>query len=356
MGATGKLLGYNLRMDVFDWGDDVLYTSLNDKGSSELFRGFTNWKFRPFSSLTFNTGIHYKYFYLNGNTALEPRIGLRWEATPRQTITAGFGLHSKTDNVSIYLFRERDDEGNIIQHNRDLDFLRARHYVVGYENRISRDLNLKIEAYYQDLYDVPVSWEDGGSFSILNETTGYLTLDMENKGTAKNYGAEISLEKFFSKNYYFMVTTSLFESKYTGIDRIERNSRFNNNYIVNVVGGKEFPVGRKKNSAILINVRGSYAGGQWYTPIDEEASREDNYTIRYWDKAFSERRPDYTRFDLKVGFRRNKEHTTRVWEIDIQNVTNTLNVTGEYWDSDLQEVVTYTQMGILPVLNYRIEF
>lgn len=179
---------------------------------------------------------------------------------------------------------------------------------------------------------------------------------MDNKGTGTNYGAELSLEKFFSKNYYFLVTSSLFESKYTAIDNVERNTKFNNNYIVNVVGGKEFPVGKQKNSAIGVNLRGTYAGGQWYTPIIIEESREKDYTVRDDVMAYSERRDDYIRFDLKVSFRRNKKKTTRVWELDIQNVTNTLNVTGDYWDSDEDAIVTYTQLGILPTINYRIEF
>ncbi len=355
-GITGKVLGYNLGMDIYDWDHEVLYSSLEDNGSSELFQSFINWKYRPVTSLTFNTGVHFKYLNLNGDYAVEPRLGMRWQMTSRQAVTAGFGMHSKTDNISLYLIRERMEDGSIVQQNRNLDFLRAYHYVIGYENRISRDLNLKIEAYYQDLYDVPVSDEEGSYFSILNASDGYIITKLVNKGTGKNYGLELSLDKYFSKSYYFLITTSLFESKFTAFDNIERNSRFNNNYIFNVVGGKEFPLGRKKNSSINVNIRGSYAGGQWYTPINVEASREHDYTIRYYDRAFAERRPDYMRFDLKVSFRRNKKNTTRTWEIDIQNVTNTLNMTGDYWDSEIDEVVSYDQLGILPVLNYRIEF
>jgi hypothetical protein len=203
---------------------------------------------------------------------------------------------------------------------------------------------------------VPVGTEDDSYFSILNASHGYLNFDLDNKGTGTNYGAELTFEKFFSNNYYFLVTGSLFESKFTAIDGIERNTRYNNNYIANAVGGKEFIVGKKKNSAIGVNLRGIYAGGQWYTPIDIEESREKGYTVRDHNRAYAERYDDYIRFDLKVSFRRNKKKTTRVWELDIQNVTNTLNVTGDYWDSDDDTIVTYTQLGILPTINYRIEF
>ena len=355
-GITGKLLGYDLGMKIYDYDNELLYTSLTDNGTSELFQSFVNWKFKPVTNLTFNTGFHFKYFNLNGDYSMEPRLGMRWQMTSRQAITAGFGMHSKTDNISLYLIRERLEDGTVVQQNKDLDFLRAMHYVIGYENRITRDLNMKIEAYYQDLYNVPVSNEEDNFFSILNASDGYIITKLVNEGSGKNYGIELSIDKYFSKNYYFLVTTSLFESKFTAFNHIERNTRFDNNYIFNVVGGKEFPLGRKKNSAINLNVRGSYAGGQWYTPIDVEASQEHDYTVRDNSRAFQKQYPDYIRFDLKLSYRRNKKNTTRVWEIDIENVTNASNVTGDYWDSDKDEVVIYSQLGILPVLNYRIEF
>ena len=115
-------------------------------------------------------------------------------------------------------------------------------------------------------------------------------------------------------------------------------------------------MGKSKNSAIGINLRGTYAGGQWYTPINVDESREKGYTVRDDARAYANQRDDYIRFDLKVSFRRNKKKTTRVWELDIENVTNTLNVTGDYWDSSEDAIVTYTQLGILPTINYRIEF
>lgn len=355
-GITGKILSYDLTMDAYDRDAESLNRTLDDQGNSELLQGFVNWKYRPVSSLTFNTGVHIKYLNLNENYAFEPRIGGKWQITSRHSISAGYGLHSKTDKISIYLMREPMDDGTLVQNNKDIDFLRAHHYVLGYESRIGRNLNIKVEAYYQDLFDVPVSDAYDSTFSILNASNGYIITDLKNEGTGTNYGLELSVEKFFSNNYYFLITGSLFESKYTDLKNEEHNTKFNNNYITNVVAGKEFPLGRDKNSALAINVRGTYGGGQWYTPINIDQSREKGYTVRQWNNAYTERRDDYLRFDLKISFRRNKKKTTRVWELDIQNVTNTLNVTGDYWNSTDEAVETWTQLGILPVLNYRIEF
>jgi hypothetical protein len=356
IGVSLSELGYNLIMDIYDDDYKVLYNALNDKGGSELIQSYISWKYRPFESLTINTGIHYQYLALNRKKAIEPRIGAHWQITPRQSVSAGFGLHSKTDNISLYLFKDRTADGSLVQNNKDLDFLKAYHYVIAYENRLTPNLNLKVEAYYQDLFNVPVGDTEGSSLSMINATDGYITDKLVNKGKGKNYGLEMSLNKFFARNYYFLVTVSLFESKFTNINGIEMNSRFNNNYIANIVGGKEFPIGKKRNSYINVNIRGTYAGGQYYTPIDVIRSLEKGYEIRDNSKAFSARRDNFIRFDLKVSYRRNKGKTTRVWELDIENVTNNLNVAGDYWNNNEKQIEQYTQLGLLPNINYRIEF
>ncbi|MBN2347996.1 MAG: TonB-dependent receptor [Bacteroidales bacterium] len=356
LGITGKILAYNLVMDDFDWDENVLYRTLDDQGNSTLVQGFVNWKYRPVESLTFNTGMHAKYLDLNGNYAVEPRLGMRWQFTDRQAITAGFGLHSRTDNISLYLLRERLEDGSLAQNNKGLDFLHARHYVAGYEFRVSQNLNFKMEGYYQELYNVPVDKDPNSTYSILNQSDGYIIRDLVNEGTGTTYGAELSLDKYFAQRYYFLITGSVFESKYAPLNGVEYNTRFNNNYIFNVVGGKEFPVGKTKNSSINVNVRGSYAGGQWYTPIDQEESVIKGYTVRDESQTFGKKREDYMRMDLKISFRRNKKKSTRTWELDIQNVSNALNVTGDYWNETEQKIETWTQLGLLPTINYRIEF
>ena len=355
-GVSVSAVSYNLYMDNYDEDLEILYNIIDEDGSSELVEAYANWKFRPVESLTFNSGIHYLYLNLNGNYSIEPRVGMRWQFTGRQAISAGFGMHSKSEVISIYLGKELLDDGTTISHNKDLGFIKSRHYVIGYENRISKNLHVKIESYYQDLYNVPVSDDPEDPFSIVNQSSSYLYEKMVNEGTGENYGIELSLEKFLSKNYYFLFTSSLFNSKYVAQDGRKYDTKYNNNYIFNLTGGKEFPVGKRRINTIGLNVRASYAGGRWYTPIDITESQEKGYTCRDNSQAYSKQREDFMRYDLKLNFRRNKKKTTRVWELDIQNVTNAANIIGDYWDDDDQEVVEYYQLGILPTINYRIEF
>ncbi|MBK9734752.1 MAG: hypothetical protein IPO92_07230 [Saprospiraceae bacterium] len=73
----------------------------------------------------------------------------------------------------------------------------------------------------------------------------------------------MTLEKFFSKSYYGLITASVFQSKYKGSDGIERNTAFNNEYVLNILGGKEWKVG--KNTAITTDFKFTHAGGRYVT-------------------------------------------------------------------------------------------
>lgn len=356
LGGSVYNKNYDLMLDWYDDDKKALENNLDDKGNTELYQSFLAWKYRPIQNLTINSGIHYTYLNLNGNQSVEPRFGLKWQINPRHALSAGYGQHSKMENVSLYLVKVYADDNSYTQPNKNLGFIKADHYVLGYDFRIARNLNLKTETYYQNLSDVPIENDSSSAFSMLNESDGYVFTALTNKGSGRNYGVELSLEKFFSKNYYFLLTTSLYESKFTAMDGVERNSRYNGNSVFNLVGGKEFPMGKNNNSALGVNLRATYAGGQYFSPIDPVLSAEKGYTVRPLEKAFSEKRPDYLRADLKVSFRRNKEQTTRVWELDIQNVTNSQNITGDWWNNNEQKIEEWYQLGFLPNINYRIEF
>jgi len=61
-----------------------------------------------------------------------------------------------------------------------------------------------------------------------------------------------------------------------------------NNYIFNLLGGKEFTVGRKKKNLFAVNGKFTFYNGKRATPIDLEASREVGYTIYEADAYYTE--------------------------------------------------------------------
>ncbi len=57
---------------------------------------------------------------------------------------------------------------------------------------------------------MPVENNIESNFATINETIDLQFVDLVNKGTGENYGIELTLERFFADNYYFMINGSVF--------------------------------------------------------------------------------------------------------------------------------------------------
>jgi len=257
--------------------------------------------------------------------------------------------------ITVYFNREETDEG-VVSNNKNLDFNKALHAVIGYDFQFSETLRLKSEIYYQHLYDIAVD-RFSSSFSMLNTGADFTlpeNADLVNEGTGTNMGIELTLEKFLSKGYYFLFTTSLFDSQYDGSDGVSRNTAFNGNYVFNLLAGKEWKVG--KSNTITLDFKTTYAGGRWYAPIDLEASRLDGSEVRLTSNNNSAQYDAYFRTDFKIGFRKNGAKVSQAFSLDIRNVTNQQNVFLQNYDSSSGEVETVYQTGFFPIFLYNIYF
>jgi outer membrane receptor protein involved in Fe transport len=272
----------------------------------------------------------------------------------RSSIAVGYGLHSQLQGLGVY-FAKDQTAGGAIYPNKQLGFTRSHHFVLSHNYLLARNLRLKTELYYQKLFDVPVSTSDTNTFSTLNIIDDYVTMPLVNKGKGRNYGVEISLEKYLSDNYYFMLNSSIYQSKYKAADGIERNTRFNGNYTINFTGGKEF-VNEAKTKTFGVNIKTIYAGGYRDVPVDLEKSRQAGHVIYDQKNAWSIKNPAYFRTDVRLSMKWNRRHFTSTLSLDIQNVSNRLNVLNQWFDLNREQVKYNYQTGLIPVLNYKIEF
>src|SRR5690606_880723 len=112
-------------------------------------------------------------------------------------------------------------------------------------------------------------------------------------------------ERYFADNYYFLVTSSLFDSKYTALDGVERNTLFNGHVIGNVLFGKEFHLkSRSSRKKVLgINTKVTSLGGRRFTPINLEESIARKRTVFFEDRAFSERGDNVFMINLAISYR-----------------------------------------------------
>ena len=368
MGVLAETFNYDLISrdaeigpDINDDGVNELVTLFEFDESTTLIQPYIQTQYRLDEQWTLNVGMHGQYLALNESIALEPRFAVNWAFAPKQKLSFGYGLHAQTQPLPILLAASEDENGNLIRTNEDLEFSKSNHFVLGYDNNFAPDWRLKVEAYFQNIFDVPVD-PFPSSFSILNSGADFVfpreKFNLVNEGTGRNMGIELTLEKFFSKGYYGLLTASIYDSQYEGSDEIERNTAFNNSYVLNVLAGKEWKIGKSKINAFTIDTKLTTSGGRYYTPVDLEASRLAGFEIDQEELAFSERYDPYFRWDVKLGVQFNsaKKKISHRFYIDLQNVLDTENIFVQRYNRQTNEVNEVNQIGFFPDFMYRVQF
>jgi hypothetical protein len=343
-------------VDSVDTYGTGFVTLRNYKGQTSLSRGFIQWKHNFSEKLSLNTGFTYQYLLLNKSKSPEPRLGLKYEINKKQSVSFGAGLHSQVQPLYIYFATANLGNGTVKETNRNLDFTKAAHAVIAYDVNLFNSVRIKTEVYYQYLYKIPVrSRSDYFSAANLGADFNSPNLDsLVSNGTGENYGFEITLEKFYSKGYYFLVTASLFESKYKGSDGVVRNTAFNGNYVFNALAGKEFKI--KEKHIFALDVKFTYAGGKRYVPIDLPASILANDEIRNGSLAYQPQYDPYVRLDVKPSYKINTKRFTHEISVDIQNVTKHNNIFQQQYDLNTQKIKTDYQLKFFVIPQYRLTF
>ena len=349
-------LNYRNRENSVEW---IEYWNTNQK--TGLIQGYFHSKYNFTNELTLNLGLHTQLLTLNNSYAIEPRVGVKYQFSKSSTLSFGYGMHSQMQPLDAYFFQSFDSEGNAQLLNRRMDFSRSQQLVMGYEILPFKSWRFKTEIYYQYLSKVPVQ-KNSTSYSMLNAGATFFPndkTDLVNAGTGENYGVELTIERFFSKGFYGLITGSLYESKYVASDGIKRNTAFNGRYVYNVLIGKEFKVGKEKRNAIALDVKFTHAGGRYYTPINLELSQLVQFQVNKGDVyAYSEKYSDFMRLDVKLGYTMNskKRKISQSWSFDINNVTNRKNIFAERFNPSTNSINIAYQIGFFPNFVYRLQF
>jgi hypothetical protein len=354
-GAIVDFISFNYYQQSKDNLDAPLKEDINTRGSTQTIQAYAQLHYKFSDNLSFNPGIHYMALLYNSNSSLEPRASIKWDVNRKNSIAIAYGLHSQLQGWGVYFSEQKDANGLIVHPNKNLGPTKAHHFVLSDSYAIGRNLRLKTELYYQKLFNVPVSAFDTSTTSTLNTMNNYVTETLVNKGEGRNYGLELSVEKYLGNNFYYLLSNSFYQSKYTALDGIERNTRYNGHHITTLLAGKDF-VSHAKSKVVGLNVKTIYAGGLRTTPIDLEQSKSKGYAVFKEKEAYTLQNPPYFRTDLRISIKWNRSRRTNTLSLDIQNVTNRKNVYNEWFDKEKGKVVYNYQNGLIPIINYKIEF
>jgi len=352
-GVTLNHLFFDNRLDkAFRQNPGEMITFVDNSGTGFSAQAFSQFKIDLLQNLSANIGFHSMYLNVNDKATLEPRAGLSWFVTKNDELSIAYGLHSQMEELRTY-FSQTTTNDWIEMPNKNLDFMKSHHIVLGYSKKLTEAMRLKIEPYYQILVDVPVY--ANSSFSIINITSNWaINRKLENAGTGKNYGIDLTVERFLKEGFYYLFTATIFDSKYIGGDGKEYNTTFNRGHVVNLLAGKEWMI-RDKN-VLGVSAKVTYMGGLRYTPALYEESIAAQMYKPDNSQAFTKQFPASTGVDLSVTYRVNKQRYSGMWYFMIKNALLQPDYGDPFYDFISKDIVIDKMKMPFPSVGFKIEF
>ncbi|MFK8045553.1 MAG: TonB-dependent receptor plug domain-containing protein [Crocinitomicaceae bacterium] len=346
---------HSWRSSRYSFNTNSFSVPFNGRGASNEFKAYTLSKFLLTDKWSINTGVHFTYYDVNQGQAVEPRLSTEYTINKKHSLSASVGMHSQIEHFATYWYTDRTSENNL-HPNKNLGFAKSNHFIFGYKGKIWTNHRLRIEAYFQQLYDIPV--DPIGTFSTINLNELQEIRSLNNNGTGENYGIDLGFERYTENGLYYILNASVFRSLYTAGDNIKRSTAYDNRYNIKLLIGKEYQLKEKggKYKAFAWNTNLATLGGQPYTPVDLAASELEQETVYDIDQAFSKRDQPLVILDFTFSYKINSLKRRSVWALQIKNLFSNGNAIYREYDTISKREVVVPSSSIFPVLSYRLEF
>ncbi len=341
LGINSSYVDNNLSVSTISQVQLELYTpNLRGVVSGFLMQPYFAWQ-QYIGKFNVNAGIRYVNFSYNQSDSFEPRVSISRNFADN-LFTLSYGLTSQWQQTQTYLTTG----------NNQLPFSKSNQFTLEWRRKFSTDVSVVSSVFYHELFNVPIA-PGIPHYSLINQWEDFPRANLVADGKGRNYGFDAYVEKRFYGDMYFMVSGSVYQSQFNSSGGGYEDSRFSGNFTSSLLAGKEW---KSKNKAFGVHARVLYSGGLRQAPVDPIVSEVVGTTVYDQTQGYSIKYPDYFRTDLRVSWRKNKPGYTRTLSIDIQNLTGQSNVAYLYYDTFLKQVTTKYQLGIIPVIAYRVDF
>ena len=336
-------------------------------GNTGLTRFYSNHKVALSSKLSMVAGVNMMWFNLNDQFLVEPRVSMQYKTSPSSTVSIAYSMNSRKEATDTYFVKTSPNPSQgggaetqnplLGEANNDLGLTRSHYLSASFAQRLGENAMLKIEPYWQYLFDVPV--EQGTTYSIINHNQFFQDRALVNVGAGRNYGVNLTLERYLKDGLYGMFTATLFKSEYRDAQGDWRSTRHDRTYITNIVGGKEWMVGRTKKNMFGLNGRLTLMGGDRYTPLPDDLTFEqmekDPTKSVPEDGAnpFSKQMKMNVGYAFSIKYTINKKRTSHHF---ILEYLQTRSFNGQTFDLKTHELVDHFTSLTFPNIAYRVEF
>lgn len=357
-------------LDFHTWLDYIretggpLYRVYESEGNTGLTRLYTNHKIALSSRLSTVAGVNVMWFNLNNQWLIEPRVSVQYKTSPSSTLSLAYAMNSRKESTDTYFVIDHSSDAQPMVNdpcsmvNENLGLTRSHHISASFAQRLGENAMLKIEPYWQWLFDVPV--EKGTTYSVLNHRKFFQDRALTNDGAGRNYGIDLTLERYLKDGFYGMLTATLFKSEYRDAQGEWHHSRHDRGYITNILGGKEWMVGKAHKNVFGLNGRLTLMGGDRYTPVPAGITYED--IMKRPDKSipedegadpYTEQKGMNIGYAFSVKYTINKRHTSHHFILEYLQMKT---FQGQTFDIRSHEIVDKFTSLTFPNIAYRVEF
>lgn len=355
-GVNHQHYDFNLRLDNVGELGGPLERVYDSKGSTALTRLYSSHKLMLTEKISAVGGINVMWFNLNDQWLVEPRMSLSYKVTDASALSLAYAMNSRKENTDVYFVEVTQPDKGMMS-NEDLGLTRSHHFSFTYAQRLGSEAQIKVEPYYQQLFDVPV--EEGTTWSVINNRFFFTDRHLVNTGEGRNYGVDFTLERYLKDGLYGMFTATLFKSEYRDAQGEWHSTRHDRRYIANILGGKEWMVGKRKSNIFGINGRLTVQGGDRYSSIpegmtiDDIMERKDRSVPEDTVNPFCKSTGTNFGYACSIKYTLNREHVSHHFILEYLKMSS---FQGQTIDIRSKKIVDKYTSLTFPNIAYRVEF
>ncbi|MCB9209562.1 MAG: TonB-dependent receptor [Ignavibacteriales bacterium] len=348
-GVSGKHINFQsdiLFPDQFvtTFGETLPITQANVNDDYYKASSYILYSAYYFNSFRFNFGLRGNYFNaIDDKFTVSPRLSMSYDLTSLTKLNFSTGIYRQSPS---YIWLTLDE-------NKSLKPIQVNQYILGITHLLTESSQIKLEAFYKDYSKYPTSnlrtylvlANTGAGYPGADDnfsTYGLEKLTSDGKGFSR--GLEFSMQKkSATSNHYGVLSVTYSQSKFTGLDNIERTGQYDQTWIVSLSAGYIF------NENWEASMKFRYATGNPYTPYNFDGTQNiPDYLTARLDPTHS--------LDLRVDRRWDFNGWNLIAYIDIQNVYNKKNDNNVKWDYKTMQIDKQSDIGILPSIGISVEF
>lgn len=323
---------------------------------------YVQYKSDSYKKFQYHVGLGSLYDSRTKELTAEPSAGAKYNVSNNTSINFDYRLSSFQDFTVGSFSEQMYDIKRIKAHNLQTGIQYTRDY-----------LQLRGAVFLHQFWDISTFRPDmrtfAGHFTPFNggnlgydQIFGVLNIIPNGTSGAKVFGSELYFENtsFLRGNALnYGVNVSVFDSKYELNDDSETqfNGRYNFGYTSNINVSYTVDISKsEKKRNLIISLSNHLRGAlreQSLNPVNGKFETLYDSQSPY-DQTF---RP-YQRLDLRIVYNKQKTGSkkTHRWSLDIQNLLNRENDGFRYYDALLNKTLIQKQLGLVPVLSYRMEW